>query len=232
VKITSTVLFAVSILAAQSALAQRGAAPRTEVYHVHLAKAAPGKAAQLGNFLKDQGPNPPMKGHLIVLRHQDGDDWDYAVIEHLGKKATVDASTPPPAPAQRDAGEWHTDTFVAGPSWDVFAKAMGLDQAARTRGSVYVVSVYRALPGHREQLEKFLNDNPAPGDKAAGTVVLQHLEGGAWNYLAVVRYNSWADFGASEASSIADTNKGSGGWFDIRQHAIYHTDTLTDRIAP
>ena len=173
-----------------------------------------------------------MKGHLIVLRHQDGDDWDYAVIEHLGKKATVDLSAPPTPTAARDAGEWHTDTFVGGPSWETFAKAMGLDQAARTRGSVYVVSVYRAVPGHREQLEKFLSDNPGPGDKVVGTVVLQHLEGAAWNYLSITRYNSWADFGASEASSLAETNKGSGGWFDIRQHSIYHTDTLADRIAP
>jgi len=28
-------------------------------------------------------------GTFIVLRHQDGDAWDYAVITHLGTKATV-----------------------------------------------------------------------------------------------------------------------------------------------
>src|SRR2546428_4145320 len=32
-----------------------------------------------------------MPGHYIVLRLQSGEDWDYAVIEHLGAKATVEA---------------------------------------------------------------------------------------------------------------------------------------------
>ena len=36
-----------------------------------------------------------MPGHYIVLRHQDGEDWDYAVIEHLGTKASVDAAGNP-----------------------------------------------------------------------------------------------------------------------------------------
>ena len=30
-------------------------------------------------------------------------------------------------PQQRMLTEWHNDTFVAGPSWSEFAKAMGLD---------------------------------------------------------------------------------------------------------
>lgn len=74
-------LLVLSTCAAHSALAQRGPVARTDVYHVHFAKAAPGKAAPLGDSLKTQDPKAPMKGHLLVLRHQDGDDWDYAVIE-------------------------------------------------------------------------------------------------------------------------------------------------------
>ena len=225
-------LLVISVGAAPSALAQRGPVARTDVYHVHFAKAVPGKAAQLGDSLKAQDPKAPMKGHLLALRHQDGDDWDYVVIEHLGTKATVDAATPPPAPATRDLGAWHTDTFTAGPAWPAFASAMGMDQASRTAGSVYIVSVYRAVPGHREPLEKALTDPPGPGDKTSGLVLLQHLEGGPWQYLTITRYNSWADFGASESSSLTQTRKGSGGWFQVREHAVFHNDTLADRIAP
>ena len=57
-----------------------------EVYHVHFNKAAPGQASALGDRLKTPDPKAPMPGHLLVLRHQEGDDWDYCVIEHLGRR--------------------------------------------------------------------------------------------------------------------------------------------------
>src|SRR5216110_1047731 len=75
--------------ASEKTAAPAGAGKRTDVYHVHFTKAALGKAVQLGDWLKTPDPKAPMPGHFIVLRHQDGDAWDYAVIEHLGTKATV-----------------------------------------------------------------------------------------------------------------------------------------------
>ena len=76
-----------------------GAGKRTDVYHVHFAKAALGKAAQLGDWLKTPDSNNPMPEHFIVLRHQDGDAWDYVVITHLGAKATVEAAGIPAVPS-------------------------------------------------------------------------------------------------------------------------------------
>src|SRR5207247_1139675 len=110
--------------------------------------------------------------------HQDGEDWDYAVINHLGTKATVDAAGTPAPAAARDLNAWHTDTFVNGPAWPEFAKAMGLDDPAKSVGSVYVVSVFRAAPGHRDELEKSLAQAPGGGQNVAGNVLMQHLEGG------------------------------------------------------
>ena len=95
--------------------ANAGANKRTDVYHVHFAKAALGKAAQLGDWLKTPDPHNPMPDHFIVLRHQDGDAWDYVVITHLGPKATVEAAGTSVPPDKRNLGEWHTDTFVNGP---------------------------------------------------------------------------------------------------------------------
>ena len=204
------------------------APPRTDVYHVHVTAAAPGKAAQLGEYLRTSAPT----GHSLVLRHQDGAEWDYVVIEHLGAKATVVAGGNPPPASARDLSAWHGDTFVNGPAWADFTKAMGLgDDSGKTAGSVYVVSTYRAVPGHRDQLEKMLG-TAAPGDRAAGTVLLQHLEGAPWNFLSITRYGSWQDFGASEAASVAQTDKGAGGWYELREHSGYHTDTVTSRVAP
>jgi hypothetical protein len=235
VKSTCALLLAlllfVSVTAVQNASAQ--AAARTDVYHVHFAKATLGKGAEEGDYLKKQGPNAPMPGHYIVMRHQNGEDWDYAVIEHLGTKATVDAAGNPPTPVTaRDLNAWHTDTFVNGPAWPQFSKAMGLDDAARSAGSVYVVSVFRAAPGHRDELEKSLAQPPGAGDTVAGNVLMQHLEGGPWHFLTITRYNSWQDFATSEKTSVADTLKPDGGWLGVRNHSTYHNDTLADRIAP
>ncbi len=86
-----------------------GAGKRTDVYHVHFTKAALGKAVQLGDWLKTPNPNGPMPDHFIVLRHQDGDAWDYVVITHLGTKATVEAAGTAVPPDKRDLSAWHND---------------------------------------------------------------------------------------------------------------------------
>jgi len=211
------------------------AAARTDVYHVHFTKAALGKAAELGDWLKTPDPKAPMPGHALVLRHQDGDAWDYVVIEHLGTKATVEAHGNPVPQDKRALSEWHTDTFVNGPSWSEFTKEMGIGEgsAAKSADSAYIVSIYRAAPGQRDALEKMLSEPPnRPTDTSAGNILMQHLEGASWNYLTIARYNSWQDFGTNEKNSVAQTGKKQGGWFKLRDHVAFHTDTLTDRIAP
>lgn len=224
-------LLLLAVCAAQNPPAAPAA--RTDVYHVHFAKAALGKAAEEGNFLKAPNPNAPTPEHRLVLRHQDGEDWDYVAIDHLGPKATVDAAGTPTPAAIRDLSAWHTDTFVNGPAWPEFVRAMGLgDQSAKTAGSVYVVTVARAAPGHRDQLEKALSQPPGAGDSVGGLVLMQHLEGGPWQFLTITRYNSWQDFATSEKNSVPDTLKAGGGWLTLREHSTYHNDTLTDRIAP
>ena len=206
---------------------------RTEVYHVHFTKAAAGKATQLADNLKKPDPQDPFPGHTLVLRHQEGDSWDYAVIQHLGTKTTLEATRPAPSPGVRDLSDWHNDTYVNGPAWSEFAKAMGMDESGdKGKGSVYIISVYRPIAGHREDLEKNLSEPPATGDTVAGNVLMQHLEGGPWTFLTIARYNSWSDLATSESSSVADTAKGQGGWFRLREHASYHTDTVCDRVAP
>jgi hypothetical protein len=216
----------------EKSAAPAGAGKRTDVYHVHFTKAALGKAAQLGDWLKTPNPNAPMPEHFIVLRHQDGDAWDYVVITHLGPKATVEAAGTAVPPDKRDLSAWHNDTFVNGPSWEEFTRAIGIDgdSASKTSGSVYSVSYYRPAAGHREQLEKMLSE--APNDTSAGNVLMQHLEGGPWTFLAIARYNSWDDFATGEKNSVAQTTRKDSPWSRLRDHTDFHTDTLTDRISP
>ena len=208
-------------------------AARTDLYHVNFSRGAVGKAAEQAENLKKQAPDAPMPGHFIVLRHLDGDDWDYCTIEHLGTKATVSAARPAMPAAQSGVGDWHTDTFVSGPSWAAFSKELGLDDASKSTASAYVVSVYRPAAGQREGLDKFLTEPPDRAvDTSSGNVVLQHLDGAAWTFLAVARYNSWNDFAKNEVNSIAGMSKSDAGWFKLRSHVSYHSDTLCDRIAP
>ena len=221
--------------AAKSTTAATASVPaaRTDLYHVHFAKAALGKAADLADVLKKQAPDAPMPGHLIVLRLQDGDAWDYCVIEHLGTKATIEASRPAPPASQMALGDWHTDTFVNGPSWATFAKELGIDDATKSTASAYVVSVYRPEPDQRQALEKFLSEPPDRAvDTSSGNIVLQHLEGAAWTFVAIARYNSWNDFAKNETNNIGQMSKKDSGWFKLRNLVSYHTDTLCDRMAP
>jgi len=214
---------------AQSAQSAAAAKPAvgTDVYHVHFNKSAIGKAGDLGKLLSTADPSSPMPGHFVVLRHQDGDDWDYCVIEHLGTKATVDATPNKMAPTMRDLSAWHGDTFVSGPSWAEFTKAMGTDDTSKSGKAIYILSVYRAAPGHRDQLEKMLTAPAQGAPVQTGQVLMQHLEGAPWNLLTITRYNSWADLATDRA---APSNE--AGWNETREHVASHHDTIVDRISP
>ena len=90
----------VAALVAAVALAQKPEAPasypaaaaRTDLYAVYFVKAAPGKSAELLKSITTPGTDTPMPMHSLVLKHVDGDDWDFVSIEHLGPKVTVDAA--------------------------------------------------------------------------------------------------------------------------------------------
>jgi hypothetical protein len=214
-------VFVVAICLGSASISQaqdQTAAP-TDVYHVMFVKAAPGQAAALATQLQETDPKNPMASHFVLLRHLEGDDWDYCVIAHLGPKATVEI-TPLPAIAATPTRVWHDDSFAAGPSWAEFQRSMGLTE--QSSNMVYVVSTHRAVPGHRDQLLKLLS--PDPKAKVGGTALLTHIEGGRWQFLVVQRHNSWQDLGADRTAAA------SGGWLEARQHSADHMDTIADRV--
>src|SRR3977135_1279301 len=174
-----TLVWAQSSPSEKPAAAASSTPARNDVYHVYFGKAAPGKAVQLAEMLKTPNPKDPMPGHFILLPHQEGDAWDYCLITHIGAKATVEATPFQVPAAMRDVTDWHNDTFVNGPSWEEFTKAMAISDDAKSKraGSVYVVSVFRPTPGHREDLEKILSAPPnRPSDTSAGTILRHNPE--------------------------------------------------------
>jgi hypothetical protein len=228
----SVVIAALFVASATGAAAQTPSTAKaaTDIYHVHLAKAVPGQADALGKQLVQPDPTTPMPEHFVVLRHQEGDDWDYAVIQHLGQKPTVSV-TPPAAAGAPEVRASHTDTFVSGPSWADFTREMGIGGTGKP-GAVYVLGFHRAVPGHRTQLEQLLSQPAAADAKVqTGTVFMQHVEGGDWQFLTITRYNSWQDLGTDRAAAAANPGA-AGGWADVRQHSASHHDTIADRIHP
>ena len=170
-----------------SAQTPAASATGTDLYHVHFAKAAPGQAAALAKSLMVPDKTSSMPDHFVVLRHQEGDDWDYVVIQHLGSKVEVTATPPPPSDAVRALTAWHTDTFVSGPSWAEFSKQMSLGGSAGGAGLVYIVGVHRPVPGHRDQLLKSLSAASSSSKTQTGNVLLQHIEGSEWTFATITR---------------------------------------------
>jgi hypothetical protein len=204
----------------------------SQIYHVHFAQAAPGKYAELEKSMTTPDPSAAMPGHVLLLRHREGSPWDFVAIDHIGPKATVEAGRPGPA---RELRAWHDDTFVQGPPWDVFAKAMGIDGPGAA-DAVYVVSVYRGAPGHRAQLDETLRKVRAAAAKPGREVVLQHAEGGAWDSLVISRYDSWGDFAADMADNTAEQRERRAGLMrsaglELREHSASHDDTIAVRVA-
>jgi hypothetical protein len=206
--------------------AQPPAAPARELYHIHVVQAAPGKLPELiDTYLKGPGPRPgdPQVDPLI-LRHREGAEWDVVVITPVGADYSATAEAPPPEVLKFNetvAGlaAWHSDTIAAGPPWTVVQQALVPTRSAQP--AVFVVSDYRSLPGHRPQLRRTLDQIAAasPGRSA----VFSHVEGAAWNFFTVTRYDSWAAMGEStQPGASAQPDLG----LDLRQHLAVHHDTV------
>lgn len=235
-------LLAAGLLCGRTALASPAqqpdsqAAQRSEIYHVHFTQAAPGKSQELGDFIRTPPPNAPNPGHALVLRHAEGDTWDFVVIQHIGPKATIEAGSAQPTPA-RELRAWHEDTHAGGPSWDVFSRATGItgQPAQSATDAVYVVTTYRGAPGHRAQLEQTLQKLQAAASKPEAVVILQHFEGGTWDFLVISRYDSWQALAADQTDGSAEQRERRAGLtrpmrLELREHMAAHHDTIAVRV--
>jgi len=233
------VVFAAPAQQSQPTGAGPAASNRTDLYHVHFVKAAPGKSGELLNSLRSPAADTAMPTHALILRHLEGDDWDFAVIQHLGNKVTLDTSGPAPGPA-RELRAWHNDTYAQGPAWSEFAKAMGIGQqeagAAPAGKDIYIITAYRGAAGHRTQLEETLKRLAAGSLRPADSVLLQHREGSPWDYLYIARYDGWKDLAAQQEDPEAGARARRAGFtqdagLELRQHMASHTDTIAERVA-
>jgi hypothetical protein len=220
--------------AAPAAQAQAQAGGAAELYHVHFVKAAPGKLVELIDAYVAAPPDPQSSAPPVILRHREGDDWNLLVLQAIGPEVTLRA-VPPSAELQqfltrtRGLRAQHNDTFAIGPPWPEARKLILGDERAEPSsgtGGVYVVSVFRSLPGHRDQLEGVLKKLAA--EDPGRTLTLQHLEGAAWEYVMIVRYDSWTAFGESEQKLGGQTPAPTS--LAMGEHLAEHHDTVAERV--
>ncbi len=215
-----------------------------ELYEAHFVKAAPGKMREMIDAYVNAPADPSASAPPLVLRHVEGDDWDLLVLTPYGKEDKMTLAPMSAAEQQwiartRPLRATHTDTIVVGPAWSETRTALAAQKSdvetAGTAGTsgdrnVYIVTTYRALPGHRDQLEQVLTKLAAlrPGR----TVTMQHMEGAAWDFVSVTRYASWSDFASDEMTPDMQALRAQGFTgpegpsLALREHMAEHHDTI------
>ena len=198
------------------------------IYRVSVFRAAPGRTGDLEKLLTTQAPSPTRadSDFGVVFRHRQGNEWDFMTVEHMGEQTSIDLRSGPPAQADSplsQAAAWHMDTFAAGPPLDEFRKALSL-QGGTAKPGVYIVGDYMAAAGHRGQLQQVLKDIAA--DTPGRTVTLTHVEGAPWNFLSIVRYDSWQQFAQEEDATSAPKAGTPDRGLALREHMAVHHDTL------
>lgn len=234
-----TLLIVTAIVASHAQSAQTAtAAPKRELYRVHLFKAAPGKLTDLiATYL-----NPPPGVHKpLTFRHESGDDWDLLVIYPQGEKAELPADPQFPEPIARYRERimadyiWHTDTYAFGPPLAEVQKQLALADG-KTAGGLYLVEDFTALNGHLRPLEKVI-DRDMVTARAGGMVKFEHSQGFGWDFLVIYRYAGWQDYAAAETDPKADERARQQGFADaaavgveLREHITVHHDTFVERL--
>jgi hypothetical protein len=210
--------------AAQGAAQQ---APAAHIYRVSVFRAAPGHFRDLEKLLTATPQPGADAGDLaLVFRHRQGNEWDFMTIEHMGPQATISAGPAAPQPDSpfSQIASWHGDTYAAGPPLDEFRRALNVPGTQAPSG-IYIVSDYQAAAGHRAGLRQALDKMAA--DAPGRTVLLSHVEGAPWNFLAIQRYDSWRQLGEEEEKEMT---QGAGGSADmgvqLRDSMAVHHDTI------
>jgi hypothetical protein len=106
--------------------------------------------------------------------------------------------------------------------------------SAPPSGSVYTVTTYRSLPGHRDQLaDTLLRIAALYPDRRS---IFQHVEGAPWEFVMISRYDSWNALGEDEVAPAESLRKQGFAnteaiGMELRQHVAEHRDTIT-RMVP
>jgi hypothetical protein len=109
------------------------------------------------------------------------------------------------------------------------AMALFSAPAAAQETASQIVSVYRAAPGHQEQLLQWLARQDEV-NRAAGLPAVQlyvHQNGASWDYMAIApQTTAEQDRAVDEAARGMGAATGPRAGMELRQHIAEHSDTL------
>jgi hypothetical protein len=160
------------------------ASMRGDVLHrMTLLRAAPGRLLDLV---------AAVKGHGLVLRHSQGDQWDLMVLAPLAGYAELGRAAPVAEPG---LVAWQEDELVRGPD---LARLDGFATAG-----LYHVEMFVALAGRRDDLLRerdMENAYLAALGRPRNAIFVREL-GASWDAFTVGAYRSWKHF--AERDDIA-----------------------------
>ncbi|PYQ01995.1 MAG: hypothetical protein DMF82_17560 [Acidobacteria bacterium] len=153
------------------------ASMRGDVLHrMTLLRAAPGRLLDLV---------AAVKGHGLVLRHSQGDQWDLMVLMPLAGYAELGRAAPGAEPG---LVAWQEDELVRGPD---LAKLDGFATAG-----LYHIEMFVALAGRRDELlreREMENAYLAAFGRPRNAIFVREF-GGAGDAFTIGAYRSWKHF--------------------------------------
>lgn len=107
--------------------------------------------------------------------------------------------------------------------------ALAVPASAQQQVETHIVSVYRAAPGHQQQLLEWLARQDEIG-RAAGLPAAQlyvHQNGASWDFMIVApQATPEQDRASEEAARRMGAPTGPRAGLELRQHVAEHTDTF------
>ncbi len=194
------------------------AAKAQQRYSATFYKASAGNLMNLQHALWSAGGG-------TVLKHAQGDDWDFVRVE--GKGCGPAAHSVPAA--LEDA---RRTVALTGPDCDALRRVL-----AEGEGLIYIVADYRARAGQRKQMLAALERVVSTG-RAGHDVIFSADPGSAFDYLLITRYDSWSQLAEEETHSAQSTHHVQQHGFagpddlgeELRRYAAGHHDTICRRV--
>jgi len=204
------------------------------LYRVTWLRAGPGRLQDLVTHMKtvaSKGAGPPRP---LVIRHSQGDQWDFMVLVPVGSYATHFASPEAASPlAPGELVAWQEDEFVRGPD------ISQIDSFRSAR--LFHVEMFDALAGKSAELIREREMENAYLDAVGRPInaIFRRELGASWDVFTVGAYRDWRHYGerdliaperaaaAAKAAGFA-TDEAIGPY--MRSLINTHHDTLATRV--
>lgn len=204
------------------------------LYRVTWLRAGPGRLLDLVAHMKQAAARGSGPSRSLVIRHSQGDQWDFMVLAPAGSYGAHFASPDavlPLAPAELVA--WQEDEFVRGP--DIW-KIDGFESAR-----LFHVEMFNALAGRTAELvrEREMENAYLGAVGRPVNAIFRRELGASWDVFTIGAYRDWRHYGERDLIAperAAAAAKAAGFASDeaigpyMRSLINTHHDTLALRV--